>query len=52
MKSTAVRTACLFVGFLLNLPTFALAQLHSVEQAESLSKASGRPIFAMAGNKT
>jgi hypothetical protein len=34
------------------LGSAAYAQLKSVQQAESLSKLSGRPIFAMAGQET
>ena len=34
------------------LPTAGVAQLQSVDEALELSRVTGRPIFAMAGNKT
>jgi hypothetical protein len=33
-------------------PYAVMAQLQSVDQALEISKKTGRPIFAMAGNKT
>jgi hypothetical protein len=39
-------------GIFALLPTYAAAQLHSVDEALSASKKTGRPIFAMAGQKT
>ena len=39
-------------AILLAFPAVVLAQLHSVDEAAALSKTTGRPIFAMAGNKT
>jgi hypothetical protein len=41
--------ALLAPGFISNA---TYAQLNSVEQAETLSKLTGRPIFAMAGQET
>jgi hypothetical protein len=41
--------ALLVSGF---IGSAAHAQLKSVQQAESLSKLTGRPIFAMAGQET
>ena len=41
--------ALLVPGF---ISSATYAQLKSVEQAESLSKLTGRPIFAMAGQET
>jgi len=52
MRSHSIPTAVLALGLLISLPVVTSAQLYSVEEAELLSKKSGRPIFAMAGNKT
>jgi len=39
-------------GLSCGLPSVVWAQSQSVEQAVQLSQATGRPIFALAGNKT
>ena len=39
-------------GLLYGLPSSLLAQLHSVDEALQASRTTGRPVFAMAGNKT
>jgi hypothetical protein len=52
MRFCFVSNTVLALGLLASLPAGVLAQLQSVDEAERLSKATGRPIFAMAGNKT
>ncbi len=42
----------LCLGALVSLPSVLTAQLQSVDDALAISKKTGRPIFAMAGNKT
>ncbi|NLF70253.1 MAG: hypothetical protein GX575_14535 [Candidatus Anammoximicrobium sp.] len=39
-------------GLLASLPTTLYGQLESVDEAIKASQTTGRPIFAMAGNKT
>jgi len=40
------------LGVLAGLPPMLMAQLQSVDDAIAQSRSTGRPIFAMAGNKT
>ena len=39
-------------GLFCGMPSVLSAQVQSVEQAVQLSQATGRPIFALAGQKT
>ena len=42
----------LSVYIVLTLPALVLGQVYSIDASLALSRKSGRPIFAMAGNKT
>lgn len=52
MIRCSVRPFVISCGLLCGMPSVLLAQMQSVEQAVQLSQATGRPIFALAGNKT
>ncbi len=50
MRSIRRRSVSLAIAFL--IPVSAIAQLKSIDEAEKLSTATGRPIFAVAGDET
>jgi hypothetical protein len=52
MLRRLVQRIVVCLGVLASLPSVLMAQLQSVDEALAVSKRTGRPIFAMAGNKT
>ena len=52
MMRHSVLSVVISCGLLCGMPSVLWAQVQSVEQAVQLSQATGRPIFALAGNKT
>jgi hypothetical protein len=52
MSGDSLHRMTIGCAILLAMPSVLLAQLQSVDEATALSKITGRPIFAMAGNKT
>jgi hypothetical protein len=48
----SVLALVLSCGLFCGLPSVVWGQSQSVDQAVQLSQATGRPIFALAGNKT
>jgi hypothetical protein len=52
MSYQAVQRTIICLGVFAGLPSVLVAQLQSVDEAIALSRKTGRPIFAMAGNKT
>lgn len=52
MSDKLVQRTVVFLGVLATLPSMLMAQLQSVDDAIAQSRSTGRPIFAMAGDKT
>ena len=52
MSQQSVQRVILSLGVLASLPSVLMAQLQSVDEALATARRTGRPIFAMAGNKT
>ena len=52
MSRSSLVGAIVCCAALASLPSVAVGQLQSVDEALKISRKTGRPIFAMAGSKT